>query len=91
VGAQIGGVASPQVTPAGAGALLVKVPSGLTVGQSYPIEIVNPEGCRSQEVVTLKISPPSSCGLTGIEPFGLLGLVAGARRLRRALRPSRVA
>ena len=80
----VGGVASAlQVT---AGKLLAQVPASLATGQSYRVELVNPEGCRSQEVVNLTIgNPPSSCGLTGFEAFALLGLVAGARRLRRRL------
>jgi hypothetical protein len=48
---------------------------------------VNPEGCRSQEAVQVAVVAPStSCGLTGVEPFALLGALALARRGRRASR-----
>jgi len=83
---RVGGVASPSVSNVGPGSLAFQVPGGLTVGQSYPVEIVNPEGCRSQEAVNLTIgNPPQACGHTGLEAFALLGLVAGARRLGRRL------
>ena len=83
---RVGGVAATAVTNLAPSSLSFQVPTGLTTGQSYGVEVVNPEGCRSQEVVNLTIgNPPSSCGLTGFEAFALLGLVAGARRLRRRL------
>jgi YVTN family beta-propeller protein len=65
-----------------AGNLLASVPTGpaLTPG-SYPVRVVNPEGCESQEVMNLQVQPTSACGFTGIEPFLLLGLL-GTRRLR---------
>ena len=44
------------------------------------MRVVNPEGCEAQEAVSFQVKPPSSCGLTGIEPFLLLGLL-GVRRL----------
>jgi len=69
------------------GLLLARVPAALAVGQSYAVELVNPEGCRSQEVVQVAVVAQStSCGLTGGEPFALLGALALARRGRRALR-----
>jgi len=83
---RVGGVSSPSVGVGSSSSVSFQVPGGLTVGQSYPVEIVNPEGCRSQEVVNLTIgNPPASCGLTGFEAFALLGLVSGARRLGRRL------
>jgi hypothetical protein len=45
------------------------------------VVIVNPEGCESQEAVSVTVQAAASgCGLTGIEPFLLLGLL-GMRRL----------
>jgi YVTN family beta-propeller protein len=78
----IGGVAAPT-TFVSSSQLLVQVPMSpaLTPG-SYPIRVVNPEGCESQEIVSFTLQPTSGgCGLTGVEPFLLLGLL-GARRLR---------
>jgi hypothetical protein len=51
----------------------------------HPVRIVNPEGCSSQQDVTVNIEPGPACGLTGVEPcflFGLLGLrrIVGSRR-----------
>jgi hypothetical protein len=65
------------------GALLAQVPTGpaLSVG-THPVKVVNPEGCESQEIATLTVQAAgSSCGLTGVEPFLLFGLL-GVRRLR---------
>lgn len=64
------------------GHLLASVPTGpaLTPG-TYPVRVVNPEGCESQEIVNLQVKAASACGFTGIEPFLLLGLL-GTRRLR---------
>jgi hypothetical protein len=49
------------------------------------VVVVNPEGCQSQENVTLTVVPPAACGLLGIEPFALLAGLAAVRGLRRRL------
>jgi DNA-binding beta-propeller fold protein YncE len=73
-------IGNAQVTPfLFSGNWLAQVPAGTPVG-SYAVRVVNPEGCESQEAISLTVSPPASCGLTGIEPFLLLGLL-GVRRL----------
>jgi hypothetical protein len=54
----------------------------LTPG-TYPVRIVNPEGCRSQQNVTVELKPaPPACGLLGIEALLLVGLL-GRGRIRR--------
>jgi len=62
-----------------AGGWIVTVPlAGLAPG-AHAVEIVNPEGCRSQEDVVVTVEPPlPSCGLLGMEALVVLG---GARRL----------
>jgi len=76
----IGGVmATPQ---AYFGRWLVQIPADLAE-DAYALRIVNAEGCRSQENVTLAVVA-NACGLVGVEPFVLLGLL-GARRFRRRL------
>jgi hypothetical protein len=60
--------------------LVANVPTSITNGLK-PVVVVNPEGCQSQELASVTVQPPGSCGLTGIEPFLLLGLL-GTRRLR---------
>jgi hypothetical protein len=77
VAVTIGGINAPVTFESGH--LLVQVPAGLSNGH-HPVRVVNPEGCEAQEAVTFQVKPPSSCGLTGIEPFLLLGLL-GVRRL----------
>jgi DNA-binding beta-propeller fold protein YncE len=80
----IGGV-SATVTNQG-GILGAQVPGVLSDG-AYPVEIVNPEGCRSQEIVSVTVSGTAGtggCGLTGIEAFALLGGLGLVRRMRRA-------
>ena len=67
----IGGVQSPSVQNSG-GQLVVQVPSSLPLNQALPMVVVNPEGCQSQENVTLTVVPNTSCGLLGIEPLALL-------------------
>ncbi len=56
----------------------------------HPVAIVNPEGCRSFDVVSLTVLHPSwggsTCGLLGIEPLVLVGLVHLYRRRRRIRR-----
>ncbi|RIL07529.1 MAG: hypothetical protein DCC71_02595 [Proteobacteria bacterium] len=52
-----------------------------------PVALVNPEGCESQQQVLVDVRPAQSCGLTGIEPFLLLGLL-GMRRVTLRGRPS---
>ena len=73
------------------GRWLVRVPQhpSLTPG-THEVHVVNLEGCRSQEPVTITIQPPASgsCGLTGIEPFLLLGLLGGRRFASRPRRAS---
>ncbi len=76
----IGG-APAAATPYG-GDYLVKAPTSLPVNVAYPLVAVNPEGCQSQEAASVTILPPASCGLTGIEPFMLLGVLSAARRIR---------
>jgi hypothetical protein len=66
---------------------LVRVPNhpSLTPGP-HAVSVINLEGCRSQEPVTMTIkvpAPPASCGLTGIEPFVLLGALGLFRARRR--------
>ena len=73
----VGGI--PATSTFQSGLLIVTIPAGLSPGH-YPVSVVNPEGCEAQELVTFQVKPPSSCGLTGIEPFLLLGLL-GVRRL----------
>lgn len=65
------------------GRWLVQLPADFPTTGAFPVRIVNPEGCRSQESVLVSMAP-KSCGLVGIEPFVLLGLL-GARRMRRLL------
>jgi hypothetical protein len=63
---------------------LVVIPKNapLTPG-TYPVRIVNPEGCRSQQNVTVELKPaPPACGLLGIEALLLVGLL-GRGRIRR--------
>jgi hypothetical protein len=78
-------VSNVQITPQLVeGHWIAQIPTGPSLSPgSHPVRIVNPEGCESQESVSLQITPQSSgsCGLTGFEPFLLLGLF-GARRLR---------
>ena len=64
------------------GKYLVNVPAGLTPG-AHTLTVVNPEGCQSQEVVSFTVTAGSSCGLLGIEPFAMLAILGGVRRLRR--------
>ncbi len=74
-------IGNTQVTPfLFSGNWLVQVPPGTPVA-TYPVRIVNPEGCESQELASIGVTAPGGgCGLTGIEPFLLLGLM-GVRRL----------
>ena len=80
----IGGVESPSVQNGGA-QLMAQVPLGLPLNQALPLVVVNPEGCQSQENVTLTVVPNTSCGLLGIEPLALVAGLAAARGLRRRL------
>jgi glucose/arabinose dehydrogenase/PKD repeat protein len=58
------------------------VPAGTPLG-SHLVAVVNPEGCRSQEVVTIEVlAPGGSCGLVGIEAVLVLSGLRGARRRR---------
>jgi hypothetical protein len=60
---------------------IVLIPTGnaIPVGP-HPVRVVNPEGCVSPVSVIVTVAAASSCGLTGIEPLLLLGLL-GARRI----------
>ena len=78
----IGGVQSPSVQNSG-GQLVAQIPGSSPLHQALAVVVVNPEGCTSQENVTLTVLPATSCGLLGIEP---LALVAGLAALRRARR-----
>jgi len=79
---RIGGVNAPTYTSFGT--LGAQIPMSLADG-SYPVEIVNPEGCRSQEILLVSVAGTAGggCGLTGIEAFAVLGLLGGLRRLGR--------
>ena len=63
------------------GAFGAQIGASLPPG-TYTVEVVNPEGCRSQESVFVTVTPPAGggCGLLGIEVFGLLGALTAARR-----------
>jgi DNA-binding beta-propeller fold protein YncE len=64
------------------GAFGAQVPASLAPG-AYLVEVVNPEGCRSQEVVSVTVTTPGGgCGLTGIEALVGLAALRAARRLR---------
>lgn len=65
------------------GGLGAQIPNSLVDG-TYLVEVVNPEGCRSQEPTQIVVSGTAGggCGLTGIEAFALLGFVAVFRRRR---------
>lgn len=75
----------PAVTLRIVGKLLLQAPTA-PEGTLLQVVVVNPEGCRSREIVTLTIDAPptpGACGLLGIEPFVLLAivrLVGSARR-----------
>ncbi|HME72585.1 MAG TPA: thrombospondin type 3 repeat-containing protein, partial [Myxococcota bacterium] len=77
----IGGVRSPVVETLGATSLSAMVPSGVQTSTPLSVVVVNPEGCQSQETVTVTVTP--YCGLLGIEPLALLAGLAALRRLRR--------
>jgi DNA-binding beta-propeller fold protein YncE/mono/diheme cytochrome c family protein len=81
VQASFGGV--PAAVTFSLGRYLVTVPAGLANGP-HVVTLSNPEGCQSQEVVNFTVTAPTSCGLIGIEPFAMLALLAGVRRLRAA-------
>jgi DNA-binding beta-propeller fold protein YncE len=70
------------------GLIGAQIPNALSNG-TYPVELVNPEGCRSIVTVDVTVVDPSGggCGLVGIEGFALLAGLRGllrARGLRRA-------
>lgn len=66
------------------GEMTFVVPPGTPDG-TYPVVVVNPEGCRSQDHVPLQVAPPggSSCGLVGGEALAALAVLRAARRRRR--------
>jgi len=68
---RIGGEAAPSQWVGGR--LLAEVPL-LPLGLEAPVEVLDPEGCRSLEAVTLSIQGPPTCGLLG--PEALLALAA---------------
>jgi hypothetical protein len=80
----IGGVQSTSVQNTGA-QLTAVIPETLPLNQALPVVVVNPEGCQSQQTVTLTLVPNGACGLLGIEPFALIAGLAGLRSLRRRL------
>jgi len=76
----IGGL--PAATTTDGTFLYAKADAGLAVNLSYPVVVVNPEGCQSQEAAVVTLTTPLGCGLTGVEPFLLLGVLSVARRVR---------
>jgi YVTN family beta-propeller protein len=74
----------PATVTTFSGRYLVAVPGSLANGP-HTLAMVNPEGCQSQENVTVTVIPPSSCGLVGIEPFVALALLRGFGTARRRL------
>jgi glucose/arabinose dehydrogenase len=77
----------PALTQQAGGELWAQLPSGAAVGTALAVEVVNPEGCRSQEPVTVAVVAASGgCGLVGAEALALL---AWLLRRRRALRAAR--
>ena len=76
---QIGGV-NATVTRMG-GHLLATVPS-LPTGSVQPVVVINPEGCRSQELRTITVAAPEACGLLGIEVLLLPLFAAGLGAFR---------
>jgi hypothetical protein len=73
----------------GSGEFGAQIPNGLADG-AYQVEVINPEGCRSQEVVEVVVSGTAGgggCGLTGAEAVVLITLAS--LRSRRAARRSR--
>jgi len=71
---------TPVPVKAAYGRFIVQVPAGLATGP-HSLVVVNPEGCQSQENVTLTVTPLTSCGLIGIEPFVMLAALRTMRRL----------
>jgi hypothetical protein len=70
---------------------IVRMPTGGSVALGpQPVQIFNPEGCVSQQSVIVTVEAGPSCGLTGIEPFLLFGLL-GMRRMRRTFAAQRCA
>jgi DNA-binding beta-propeller fold protein YncE len=78
----IGGVQSPSVQNNG-GQLVAQIPGSAPLNQALAVTVVNPEGCTSQENVTLTVLPATSCGLLGIEPLALVAGLVALRGLRR--------
>jgi hypothetical protein len=79
---EIGGLTASVVR---AGAHLLATVPALPVASVQRVVVVNPEGCRSQEVVKLTINAaPPACGLLGFEllvaPLGLAAWRAHGRR-----------
>jgi len=73
----------PATTTTDGTFLYAKANASLAVNQSYPVVVVNPEGCQSQETAAVTLTSPVGCGLTGMEPFVLLGGLAVVKRVRR--------
>jgi len=80
----IGGLQSQSVVRGGATAIAAVPPPAVPLNQLVSVVVVNPEGCQSQENATVTVLPAAvGCGLTGVEPFALLGGLMVLRRWRR--------
>ena len=77
---------APVQTVVVQGSRLEAATPNLPAGSNAPVELVNPEGCRSQEVVLLQVQAAgaSGCGLLGPEAVALVALLRVARRRSRA-------
>lgn len=60
------GGAPVRVLAGDEGELWAELPN-VPVGTVLPLEVVNPEGCRSFETVSVTLVPRSGCGLVGVE------------------------
>lgn len=67
------------------GALYAKTPSA-PVGSQLAVVAINPEGCRSQQAVSVTISAPVGCGLVGVEGALPCAVVLWWQRRRRKSR-----
>lgn len=77
-------VATQQEAGADGVALGAPLPTTVSAGDLLTVAVVNPEGCRSLETITVAVVPtPQSCGLLGIEVIPLLSGVLMFSRRRR--------
>jgi len=76
---------APAETEWSDGQLRARVPE-LPVGMEAPVVVVNPEGCRSQEPVTVVVLARPACGLLGVEALLPLAVAGATRRWRRRAR-----